>query len=302
MTSRTAGDLRVKIPLDVKSPNRHYSEIRLMLPLPASAGEMFEYDTDPIPATPDSTDPGASWRENPIPPSSVKGSPKQYMIGLSGSVLNRPSYDAAGFSPDCQRIYFYNTSQVCVYELANAAAGPSLTSYSPILKRRSMNEGPIMRVALSANFLVVATTQQTRIIGVSSGESIQTLPNCNAPPSTLAVLERGIQLIIILGQCHGLPPSKCQGQIKICRYFIARGMESSHTTTNLGLLDGDYPKQLYIEADANLVCCVTGIQNKLLVWKVDDNLDKSDEPLEYVKNYYCPVKRCLLLYCQLIHR
>lgn len=46
----------------------------------------------------------------------------------------------------------------------------------------------------------------------------------------------------------------------------------------------DRPKR--VKVYKRIAVCVTTIQNKLLVWRVDDNLYAEEEPFEFVKNRY----------------
>ncbi|KAL9127791.1 MAG: hypothetical protein Q9217_003397 [Psora testacea] len=254
----------------------------------ALAEEEVEPGAGVIPATPPLEDVDTLWRENHFPRSRIKEQPRLLFVLPSRRLFRRTSYHSAGFSPDCRRIYFHDDEHVCVYEKFETPANGLSTSPSLTFNKSFKS---VRHVAISARFLVIARAKEMLIFKTASEPELQPLVNDISSPSGLAIYEKGVHLIIVLGQSHACPSTGIKGQVKIYKYLIGRGLEASHITRVIPLPDGDYPKRLYIEADATLVCCVTRRQNKLFAWKIDDELATPDEPFAYLKNNYTPVRQ-----------
>ena len=294
-----AGGLRVSDLLNVShppSPEYAYRQETLIVPPEAPAENQIEFDTGLIVAMPDTFDPDVSWTERSIPRSEIKEQPVTHLVRLSQgkllkNILTKTVYNSAGLSSDCDRIYLHSEKDVCVYDIADAEDDASSINHQQIYNHRFANSERIMYVALSATFLVVATIKQTYIIEFSVRAIVKALPNNGYNPCALAVHETGVHLIVILGQCRERTSVAYQGQVLIYKYLIGRGMD---TPTTLVLPEADCPKLLYIEANGTIICCVTRIHNKVIVWKTEDEFTTVGQSLAFVKNSYAPVRLHLI--------
>lgn len=57
----------------------------------------------------------------------------------------------------------------------------------------------------------------------------------------------------------------------------------------------DRPKRLTLSPETQTLICVTRIQNKLLVWDLDESHLPLSEPFDFVKNHYRVVRIRILM-------
>ena len=206
--------------------------------------------------------------------------PKSFFGGIS--------YHSSGVSIDCNHAFFYNDTEISVYdlrELETNLKSPSLVKF----KKHFKNEG-IRNVALSQTFLLVATSKYMLTIDITKDLVIDTIEHTDWDPSGLASYETDTYLVVLLGQCQCNPVRKVKGQIKVYKYKIDGRPARLSVGSTISLPDYDSPKRLCIDADAQIVTCVTKIQNKILVWKMDDEFATCGGPFEFLKNRSTPVR------------
>ena len=145
-------------------------------------------------------------------------------------------------------------------------------------------------MALSKSFLVIVTSSRLLISRTTSATLVDARAHGEWESSALAIYERGVYLVIILGRHRRYSTGQIKGQIVIFKYMIGRGLERSSTAFNLALPESDFPKHLVLSADDGLLSCVTGIHNKVLVWTLDEQFTPSEEFFAFSKDRYTQVR------------
>lgn len=258
--------------------------------------------------TPDSSDRGTqediiqtAFREHAITKSKVKAT-KTFAIAFirRGLLSGRPTYDYAGLSEECRYAFFYKTDKITVFELACSETQPisAISPPVPHFYKKFKLEEPIFDVVMTKNYLIVATDQSLRIIDIDNTRELGRIPHGDWEPTRVAYHESQIHLIIALGQGQGSSMQSSAGRIMLYKFTKDRSANLS-LTSEANLSTRDRPKRLNLYE--KIVTCVTTIQNKLLVWTLDDvvwtsndGLHPQVEPFEFVKNHYRVVSRPFL--------
>ena len=94
-------------------------------------------------------------------------------------------------------------------------------------------------------------------------------------------------MVAFSGQRQRNKSNKYNGQIRICIY--RKGGQTERPPVCLEVPANDYPKSLSYHAGSRMLTCITRLQNKLLVWRLDDEFSSSLKPFEFLKNNYTVV-------------
>ena len=190
------------------------------------------------------------------------------------------SYHSAGLLEGCHHAFFNNDSEISVYRLGDLHSNPASPEFSRVFTQRYKNPERIRSIASSLAYIIVVTTKRTLIFKIDKETPIYTIPHGDWDPSGLACQESETHLLVFLGQCQ-----IGQGQIKVYRYRI-EGQAKKLPVFALNVPGSDKPKRVFFDTDSQLLTCITRDQNKLLVWKLDDEFFSSSEPFEFLKNKY----------------
>lgn len=200
----------------------------------------------------------------------------------------RKSYHSAGLFDGCRYAFFNDDNEVSVYQLGDLRAKTTPPSFSRILTQQFKHGEFIRNVASSQAFMVIVTNKRLLVFKVDANTPVDTILHRGWDPSGLACRESETHLVVFLGQCQLNKIKNYTGQIKIYRYRID-GQFKKLPIAALNLPANDYPKRLSFDTDSRILTCITRIQNKLLVWKLDDEFLSSLEPFEFLKNKYTAV-------------
>lgn len=195
------------------------------------------------------------------------------------------SYHSAGLFDGCRYAFFNDDNEVSVYRLGDLRAKTTPPSFSRILTQQFKHGEFIRNVASSQAFMVIVTNKRLLIFQIDADTPVDTILHRDWDPSGLACRESETHLVVFLGQCQLNKTKNHTGQIKIHRYRIHSQVQKLPIVA-LNLPANDYPKRLSFDTDSRILTCITRIQNKLLVWKLDDEFLSSSEPFEFLKNKY----------------
>ena len=234
-----------------------------------------------------------SWHEEVLAKSRAQQS-QNFSIPFSSKGIRKTMYKphSAGLSEDCKNAFFYNDTEISVFRLSGLKTTLSGVSAFPRVYSKEYKDECIFNVAASVNFACVITNKRMITIGISKqpeGLEIDSTP-CGAgwDPSGLACYECCGQLVVLLGQFRGNPNSGFEGQIKFFKCKVDDRARLGYYFT-IPLPEHDWPKIICYEAEGKVLACVTGIHNKVLAWKLKDDLSGSTEFLNYQKNKYAAV-------------
>lgn len=223
-----------------------------------------------------------SWRESALARSFTKSSTT---FSLRSSTF-RSSYHSAALFDDCKHAIFNNDSEFSVYRLGD------LTKRSPEFSRiltQQYKHGEFIRnVASSRAFIIIVTNKRLLVFSIDADIPIDTITHGDWDPSGLACHESETHLVAFLGQCQRNKASRYDGQIRVYKYRID-GQVKRLPVSTLNVPANDGPKRLSFGADSQILACITRIQNKVLVWRLDDEFLSSQEPFEFLKNKYTAV-------------
>ena len=235
-----------------------------------------------------------SWRESALARSFTKSS-------TTFSLRSRKfgsSYHSAALFDDCKHAIFNNDSEFSVYRLGDLTRGSP--NFSGILKKQYKHGEFIRNVASSQAFITIVTNERLLVFKIGADIPIDTIMHGDWDPSGLACHESETHLVAFLGQCKRIKASRYDGQIRVYKYRID-GQVKKLPVSTLNVPANDGPKRLSFGADSQILACITRIQNKVLVWRLDDGFLPSLEPFEFLKNKYtavsaqsptCPADRC----------
>ena len=202
------------------------------------------------------------------------------------------SYHSAGLSDDCTRAFFNDDSEVSVYKLGDLRRHSQ--RFSRVFAQKYKHQESIRGVTLSRLYIIITTNKHLLVFKTDPETAIpetaiHKLLHGTWDPSGLACHESEAQLVVFLGQCQrNSETSNYCGQIGIYSYpreGQARGLPSFV----LNVPANDYPKRLFFHASSQILTCITRLQNKILVWKLNDDLSSSWGPYEFRKNDYTAV-------------
>ena len=219
--------------------------------------------------------------EKALTRSAIKNSTTFSLRSVSGF---SGSYHSAGLLEGCHHAFLNNDSEVSVYRLGDLRKNPASPKFSKVFTQRYKNRECIRSIASSVAYITVVTNKRLLVFKIDTGTPIDTVPHGDWDPNGLACHESETHVVVFLGQCQR-NMTKYIGQIKIYRYRI-EGQTEKLPVFTLNVPAGDNPKRICFDVDSQLLTCITRIENKLLVWRLDDRFFPSSEPYEFLKNKY----------------
>ncbi len=225
-----------------------------------------------------------SWRESALARSFTKSS-------TTFSLRSRKfgsSYHSAALFDDCKHAIFNNDSEFSVFRLGDLTKGSP--KFSTILTQQYKHGEFIRNVASSRAFIITVTNKRLLVFKIDADKVIpvDTISHGDWDPSGLACHESETHLVAFLGQCQRNKTSRYDGQIRVYKYRID-GQVKKLPASTLNVPANDCPKRLSFGADSQILACITRIQNRILVWRLDDEFLSSQEPFEFLKNKYTAV-------------
>ena len=203
------------------------------------------------------------------------------------------SYHSAGLSGDCTYAVFNDDSEVSVFRLGDLRRPPASLGFSRVFtqkyQQRKHNEC-IRGVASSRLYIVIVTNKSLLVFKIMDpATAMYTLPHLKWDPSGLACHESETHLVVFSGQCQrNTTTGDYCGQIGVYRYR-KEGQARELPSFVLNVPANDYPKRLSFHADSRILTCITRLQNKLLMWKLNDDFLSVWGPCEFQKNDYTAV-------------
>ena len=201
------------------------------------------------------------------------------------------TYHSAGFLKDGRHAFFNNDSELSVYKLKDPLSRPVPLEASKVFTQKygkRKDRVYIRNVASSESFIIIVTNKSLQVFSVDAGRLIGTASHDEWDPSGLACHESETDLIVFLGQVQRNVKNDYISQIRVLRYRKQNQAEGLPIFALNGLAN-DCPKKLFFDADSQMLTCITRAQNKVLVWKLNDDYFSSSEPFEFLKNKYAAV-------------
>lgn len=227
-----------------------------------------------------------SWRESALPRAITKDSTTSSLRSVHKFSSN---YHSAGLFDDCQHAFFNSDNEISVYRLGDIRTNNTSSSFSRTFTQHYKHGEIIRNVSSSRKFLVVVTSKRLLVFGIGADAPIENILHGDWDPSGLACHESKTHLVVFLGQCQRNTTNKYNGQIRVYRYRI-NGQASELPVFALSVPANDCPKRFSFDEGSQTLTCITRIQNKLLMWSLDDDfLSSSSEPFEFLKNKYTAV-------------
>lgn len=226
-----------------------------------------------------------SWRESALARSITKNSTPFSLRSIPKFSSN---YHSAGLFDDCQHAFFNNDSEISVYRLGDLRTRTTSPSFTQIFTRPYRNGEFIRNVSSSQAFLIIATNKRLLVFKIDADALIDTILHGDWDPSGLACHKSKNHLVIFLGQCRRNKTNGYNGQIRVYRYRTD-GQTKKLPVLTLSVPANDCPKRFSFDAHSQILTCITRIQNKLLLWRLDVDFHSSSEPLDFLKNKYTAV-------------
>ena len=226
-----------------------------------------------------------TWRESALTRSIVK---KSATFTLRSIRKFSSSYHSAGLSDDCRHVFANNDSEISVYQLGDLRGESALPDFSRVFTQQYKHGECIRHIASSQRYIVIITNKRLLVFNLDATTPFDTTLHGNWDPSGLACHESETHLVVFLGQCQRNKANKYNGQIRVYRYSID-GQAKKLPLFTLSVPANDCPKRLSFDTNSQILTCITRIQNKLLVWKLDDDFLSLLEPFEFLKNKYTAV-------------
>ena len=220
--------------------------------------------------------------ENPLTRSAIKNSTTHSLRSVRKF---SSSYHSAGLLEDCHHAFLNNDREFSVYGLGDLRKNPASPNFSRVFTQQFKNQEVIRSISSSLAYIIVVTNKRLLVFKIDTGAPIDTIPHGDWDPSGLACHESQTLVVVFLGQCQRNKSNKYNGQIRVYRYRKEVQVEKLPAFT-LNVPAADNPKRMSFDADSQLLTCITRIQNKLLVWRLDDHFLSSSEPFEFLKNKY----------------
>ena len=207
-------------------------------------------------------------------------------VGKFGS-----SYDSAGLFEDCKHAFFNNDSKISVYKLGDLQLHPKSPSFFWIFTQKYKHGERIRSVATSQSGIVVVTNDRQIIFNIQASTPetpVGTSSHGKWDPSGVACHESETHYVVFLGQCQRNKSNGYDGQIRVYKYKKNSQAEGLPISI-LKIPINDCPKKVFFHADSQILICITRLQNKLLVWKLDDEFSSTPEPFDLFQNGYTAV-------------
>ena len=222
--------------------------------------------------------------EDTLPKSRINGCRKYSLRSVNKF---SKSYTSAGLFDDCRHAFFNNDGEVSVYKLGDSPERPTSPTFPRVFTQSYKHGERIMDVASSKSGIVIATNRRLSVFDVDADASIGITSHEDWDPSGLACHETETHLVAFSGQRQRNKSNKYNGQIRVCMY--RKEGQTERPPICLEVPANDYPKSLSYHADSRMLTCITRLQNKLLVWKLDDEFSSPLKPFEFLKNNYTVV-------------
>lgn len=248
--------------------------------------------TPTLMATPRTSVTEETWQESELPRSGIKATRPFSVLSHRAVTLGvRTPYDFAGLSGDCEHAFFYNENRVSVFQLADLRAQSTQVKFPRILDfGKDFTKGePIFDVAMSQSFLSVVTSQCIRTVNIIDNYALEAMPHGEWEANGVACYENASQLVLALGEGQGNSLKSSKGQITLFKYGIRSRLKKLSLHSTLKLPTQDRPKRVSLDANGRILTCVTTIQNRVMVWDLDEDCATSKEPFDYAKNHYSVV-------------
>ena len=198
------------------------------------------------------------------------------------------TYHSAGLFKDGRHAFFNNDSELSVYELGDLRKKPVSQKFSTVFtqefKQRKHQEF-IRHVASGTSCIIIATNNRLLTFGIDPEKLISAASHRDWDPSGLACHESETHLVVFLGQGQRNMRNGYNGQVRVFRYR-KHGQAEGLPVFALNVPANDSPKRLFFDPDSQILTCITRTQNKVLVWKLDDDFLSPLEPFEFLKNKY----------------
>lgn len=225
------------------------------------------------------------WQESTLTRSMITNSTAFSL--RSGRKFNS-SYHSAGLFDDCRHAFFNNDTEVSVYRLGNLRGMSASPSFSRIFIEHYKHGECIRNVAPSKARIIIVTNKRLLVFSIGADTPTDIILHGDWDPSGLTCHESNTHLVVFLGQCQRNRTNNYNGRIKIYRYRID-DQAKKLPVSNLNMPANDCPKRFSFHPDSRILTCITRIQNKLLVWRLDDDFLSSLEPFQFLKNKYTAV-------------
>ena len=207
------------------------------------------------------------------------------------------SYHSAGLFVDCRHAFFNNDSEISVFRLGDLRRKPASLGFSRVFIQKysqRKHQEFIRNVTSSQSYLIIVTNKRLLVFRIDPEIPIDTSSHGDWDPSGLACHENETHLAVFLGQCQRNRSNNYNGQIRVYN-FRKEGQVERLQASVLNVPANDYPKRVSFHADSQILTCITRLQNKLLVWKLDDKFMPSLGPFEFLKNDYTAVSaQCII--------
>lgn len=260
-------------------------------PIPPSEGLDDDFGISPISSSSgkspveDTHASYTSWRESTLTRSIIKNSTT---FSLRSVRKFSSKYHSAGLFDSCQHAFFNSDSEISVYHLGDLRTKTTSPSFSRIFTRQYRNGEIIRNVSSSQEFIIIVTNKRLLVFKIDADVLINTILHGDWDPSGLACHQSKTHMVIFLGQCQRNETNKYNGQIRVYRYRL-EGQASKLPVFALDMPANDCPKRVSFDKHSQILTCITRIQNKLLVWRLNDDFLSSSEPFEFLKNNYTAV-------------
>ena len=195
------------------------------------------------------------------------------------------SYHSAGLFGDCHHAFFNNDSEVSVYRLGDLQTNPTSPNFARVFTQRFKSQEAIRCVASSLAYIIVVTNKRLLVFKIDKETPIDAIPHGDWDPSGLACHESETKMVVFLGQCQRNTLNEFNGQIKVYRYQT-KGQANKLPAFTLNVPASDNPKRVSFDTDSQVLTCITRVQNKLLVWKLNHEFSSPSEPFGFLKNKY----------------
>ena len=201
------------------------------------------------------------------------------------------SYNSAGLFEDCKYAFFNNDNSLSVYKLGDLRSQPTSPSFSWIFTQRYKRGERIRSVASSMTGIVAITNERQEIFNIQAkvaespvGSSLHGVWD----PSGVACHESETQFVVFLGQCRRNESNGYDGQIRVYKYK-KDSQAQEFPISIFPIPANDCPKKVFFHAGSQILICITRLQNKLLVWRLDEGFSSTHDPFDLFQSGYTAV-------------
>ena len=152
----------------------------------------------------------------------------------------------------------------------------------------------IFDVVMSVRFLVVVTSKRIITVDIPDDVLFEAVMLDAWECDGISCTESTSQLIVAVGKGRGNSLEASLGRIDLYRYEKRGPTRKLSLGCTVSLPLKDRPKRVSLSPDAGVLICVTTIQNKLLVWDLNEDLSPSEQPFEFLKYRFRKVSVCQL--------